>query len=153
MVVRFAFVVAWLLAMSPSFAEPLNADAARRFVVGKLFGFHCFDGSRGDGRIYGDGSVIGSIQMQGSGPYRNMWLPAGTVRVKGEAVCATLKGLPFEPCFNLDRTDDKSFRGAVAGMNFAYCDFTRRNTGIASLTARSSRPLPLEPPALAARPH
>jgi len=61
--------------------------------------------------------------MQGSGPVRNMWLPAGTLRVKGEAVCATLKSMPFEPCFSLNRTDDKSFRGAVSGMGFAYCDF------------------------------
>jgi hypothetical protein len=150
MFVRFASAAAWLLLATPSFAEPLNADGARRFVVGKLFAFTCFDGSRGDGRIYGDGSVIGTIQAQGSGPYRNMWLPAGTVQVKGEAICATLKGMPFEPCFKLDKTDDKSFRGAVSGMGFAYCDFTRRSSGVASLSLRSSRgPLSLNPPATA----
>ena len=148
MFVRVAIAVAWLFAVGPSFAEPLNADGARRFITGKLFAFHCYDGSRGDGRIYSDGSVLGSIQMQGAGPTRNMWLPAGTVRAKGEAVCATLKGLPFEPCFSLDKTDDKSFRGAVAGMGFAYCDFTRRNNGVASLSARPSsrKPLQLAPP-------
>ena len=95
--------------------------------IGKLFAFNCFDGSRGAGRIYGDGSVIGTIQFRGIGPVRSMWLPAGTLRVKGEAVCASLKGMPFEPCFNLDRTGDQSFRGAVSGLGFAYCDFTRRN--------------------------
>ena len=148
MFVRVAIAFAWLFAVGPSFAEPLNADAARRFITGKLFAFHCYDGSRGDGRIYSDGSVIGSIQMQGAGPVRNMWLPAGTVRARGEAVCATLKGLPFEPCFSLNRTDDKSFRGAVAGMGFAYCDFTRRNNGVASLIPRPSsrKPLQLTPP-------
>jgi hypothetical protein len=148
MFARFAIAAAWLLAATPSFAEPMNADGARRFVVGKMFAFTCFDGSRGDGRIYPDGSVIGTIQMQGSGPQRNMWLPAGTVYAKGEAVCANLKGLPFEPCFNLNKTDDKSFRGAVSGMGFAYCDFTRRsNAGVASLSPRSRGPLSLNPPA------
>jgi hypothetical protein len=49
---------------------------ARRFVTGNLFAFNCFDGSRGAGRIYGDGSVIGTIQFQGSGPIDLVWLTA-----------------------------------------------------------------------------
>lgn len=145
---RFAIAAACLLLATPSFAEPMNAEGARKFVVGKMFAFTCFDGSRGDGRIYADGSVIGSIQMRGNGPYRNMWLPAGTVHVRGEAVCATLKGLPFEPCFNLNKTDESSFRGAISGMGFAYCDFTRqRNEGVASLNPRSRGPMSLTAPA------
>src|SRR5437763_13495322 len=70
---------AWLAA-TPSLAESMNAEAAKRFVAGKLFAFNCFDGSRGAGRIYGDGSVIGTIQFHGSGPVRSIWLPAGTLR-------------------------------------------------------------------------
>jgi hypothetical protein len=47
--------------------------------------------------------------------------------VKGNAVCATLKGLSFEPCFNLDRTGDQSFRGSLSGLGgFMSCDFVRR---------------------------
>src|SRR5215510_11151706 len=84
----------------------LSPDAARRFVAGKLFAFNCFDGSRGAGRIYGDGSVIGTIQFRGAGPERTVALPAGTLRVKGEAVCASLQGMPFEPCFQIDKTDE-----------------------------------------------
>jgi hypothetical protein len=49
------------------------------------------------------------------------------VQVKGESVCASLRGLPMQPCFNLERIDDKSFRGSISGLGFAYCDFTRRN--------------------------
>ncbi len=79
MVARFAIVVATLLAAGTALAETMTADAARRFVTGKLFAFNCFDGSRGAGRIYGDGSVIGSIQFRGSGPVRSVWLPAGTL--------------------------------------------------------------------------
>jgi hypothetical protein len=47
--------------------------------------------------------------------------------VKGDAVCATLKGLSFEPCFNLDRTGEQSFRASLTGFgSFAHCDFARR---------------------------
>jgi hypothetical protein len=144
MIARFAIVALTLLVTGPALAEPMNPEAARRFVAGKLFAFNCFDGSRGAGRIYGDGSIIGTIQFQGSGPVRSVWLPAGTLRVKGEAVCASLKGMLFEPCFNLTRIDDRSFRGSVSGMGFAYCDFTRRMT-FAGISARghSSAPLSL----------
>ena len=106
----------------------MNADMARRFVAGKTFVYNCFDGTKGAGRIYSDGSVAGSIQLRGSGPMRFVTLPAGTLRVKGQSYCAALRGLPFEPCFNLDRSSERSFRGAVAGFNFAYCDFNRGNT-------------------------
>ncbi len=127
MLARLALVMTSLIAASPAFAEPLNADAARRFVVGKLFAFNCFDGTRGAGRVYGDGSVAGNIQFGGNGVIRYVVLPAGTLLAKGEAVCASLRGLPFEPCFNLDKTDAQSFRGSLAGLRFAYCDFTNRS--------------------------
>jgi len=130
-----AIVVAALVAAVPVSAQTMNADAARRFVVGKLFAFNCFDGSRGVGRIYGDGSVIGTMQYRGSGPTRSVWMPAGTLKVKGESVCAALKGMPFEPCFTLTRTSEHSFRGAVSGFGFAYCDFTRRSV-VASVSPR-----------------
>jgi hypothetical protein len=136
MITRFAIVASALLVAAPALAEPMSAEAARRFVAGKLFAFNCFDGSRGAGRIYGDGSVIGTIQLGGNGPVRGIWLPAGTLRVKGEAICASLKGMPIEPCFNLTRTDDRSFRGAVSGLGFAYCDFTRR-TSVAGISPSS----------------
>ena len=125
MVTRLAMVVLILLAAGSACAESLNPDAARRFVAGKLFAFDCFDGSRGAGRIYGDGSVIGTIQFRGAGPERTVSLPAGTLRARGEAVCASLQGMPFEPCFHIEKTDDRSFRGSW--MGFAYCDFTRRD--------------------------
>jgi hypothetical protein len=35
--------------------------------------------------------------------------------------------MPFEPCFHLEKTDDRSFRGSLSGLGFAYCDFTRRD--------------------------
>src|SRR5262245_25680459 len=138
---RLAIVIAALVAAGPVSAQTMNADAARRFVVGKLFAFSCFDGSRGLGRIYGDGSVIGTMQYRGTGPTRSVWMPAGTLKVKGESVCASLKGMLFEPCFPLTRPSEHSFRGAVSGCGFAYCDFPRRSV-VASVSPR--------PPAISA---
>src|SRR5437762_3786965 len=103
MVSRFAILVLILLAAGSACAESLTPDAARHFVAGKLFAFNCFDGSRGAGRIYGDGSVIGTIQFRGAGAARTVSLPAGTLRVRGKAVCASVQGMPFEPCPQLPR--------------------------------------------------
>jgi len=55
-------------------------------------------------------------------------LPTGTLRTNGDRYCASLRGLPFEPCFNLNRTSGASFRGSISGFSFAYCDFTRRGS-------------------------
>jgi hypothetical protein len=151
MTARLVTVFLTLLVAGPALAEPMSPEVARRFVAGKLFAFNCFDGSRGAGRIYGDGSIIGTIQFQGAGPVRSVWLPAGTLHVKGEAVCAALKGMLIEPCFNLSRIDDRSFRGSISGMGFAYCDFTRR-VNYAGMTPRPhpSAPLSLSAKALTA---
>jgi hypothetical protein len=123
---RFGTLIVGLLAVAPAVAQEMKADEARKFVVGKLFTYNCFEGTKGSGRINHDGSVAGTVQFQGSGPVRYAVLPANTLRVKGEQVCASLKGLPFEPCFNLQKTSHESFRGTVNGMNFAACEFRRR---------------------------
>ena len=128
-------VVAGAMA-APALAGSMNAEEARRFVAGKVFAFTCFDGTRGAGRILDDMGAAGSIQFSGSGPIRHVRLPGNTLQVRGQAVCASLKGLPFEPCFNLDKRDERSFRGSVSGMGFAYCDF--RHQGVKQmLLARS----------------
>lgn len=143
MTVRVPVAVGALLVAVPVLAEPLSPDAARRFVVGKTFAYNCFDGTRGAGRIQSDLSVVGTIQVRGNGPVRLMELPPGTLKVKGGAVCATVRGMPFEPCFNLDRTDANSFRGSISGLSFAYCDFTRRaprRPSVRSTTAELAPP-------------
>ena len=146
MIARYAIGIAALLASTPVLAESLDATAAQRLVLGKLFAFACFDGSRGAGRVYGDGSVIGTIQLRGLGPSYSVWLPAGTLKIKGETVCASLDGMPFEPCFDLNRTDDQTFRGSVSGMDFAYCDFAHHpDTNGRTAHLRPSEPLSLDP--------
>jgi hypothetical protein len=144
MIARSGIAVIALLASAPVLAENLDVATAQRFVVGKLFAFTCFEGSRGAGRVYGDGSVVGTIQLRGAGQIYSVWLPAGTLKAKGGTVCASLEGISFEPCFNLNRTDDQSFRGSVLGLDFAYCDFTHQRDRTARL--RSSEPLSLDPP-------
>ena len=145
MIARFAIAVVSLLTTSSAFAETLTADAARRFVAGKLFAFNCFDGSRGAGRIYADGSVIGNIQFRGAGPIRNRY---GCRRERcgsrARRCARRCKGMPFEPCFNLDKTNDQSFRGSVSGFGFAYCDFTRRVSVAAGISGRRQPSAPVE---------
>src|SRR2546427_10482403 len=117
MIARVAIVVVSLLAAVSARAEVLSPEAARRFVNGKLFAFNCFDGSRGAGRIYGDGSVIGTIQFRGAGPVRAVWLPAGTPRARGAAGWAPLKGMGFEAGFSLEKLEEGSVRRSWVGLS------------------------------------
>jgi len=129
--------------IAPALAGQMTADEARRFVNGKVFAFTCFDGTRGAGRILDDMGAAGAVQFAGAGPVRHLRLPGNTLQVRGQAVCASIKGIPFEPCFNLEKTDDRSFRGSVSGMGFAYCDFHHQG-GNQMLMARAvARPRPL----------
>jgi hypothetical protein len=132
-----------LLASLPAAAGEMNADEARRFVIGKMFSYTCFEGTRGQGRVNSDGSVAGSIQFQGAGPVRYAHLPANTLQVRGESVCASLRGMFFQPCFNLERISDNSFRGSVSGFGFAYCEFTRNGGRPAHSVQRASNTHPL----------
>jgi hypothetical protein len=124
----------------PAMAGMMNADEARRFVSGKVFAFTCFDGTRGAGRILDDLGAAGSVQFSGSGPIRHVRLPGNTLQIRGQAVCASIKGLPFEPCFNLDKRDDRSFRGSVSGMGFAYCDFRHQGASQMLMARSVARP-------------
>jgi hypothetical protein len=120
-----AILLVGALSGLPAKAGEMRADDARRFIAGKHFSYACFEGTSGHGRIYADGSVAGYIQVGGAGPRRYVVLPAGTLQVKGDRYCASLRGVPFEPCFSVSRTSHVSFRGALSGLGFAYCDFRR----------------------------
>src|SRR3954452_20907049 len=95
MFLRAAVALGGLLAVTPVLAEPMNADAARRFVAGKLFAFNCFEGSTGTGRIFNDGSVAGVVRMRADGPTRFMHLPAGTLYPKDGRICSNVRGAFF----------------------------------------------------------
>jgi hypothetical protein len=148
MVARFVLGTVFAAAVAvPAIAgQTMNADEARRFVAGKVFAFKCFDGTRGAGRILDDGGAAGAVQFSGSGPMRHIRLPGNTLQVRGQAVCAALKGVPFEPCFNLVKNDERSFHGSVSGMNFAYCDFRHQGVGHMLMARAISRPRSLQPP-------
>ena len=124
----------------PALAGMMSADEARKFVAGKVFAFTCVDGTRGAGRILDDMGAAGSVQFSGSGPVRHVRLPGNTLQVRGRSVCASLKGLPFEPCFNLDKRDERSFRGSVSGMGFAYCDFRHQGAQQMLMARAVARP-------------
>ena len=87
--------------------------------------------------------TAGSIQFQGKGPVKFAALPSDTLLVKGEAVCAQVKGMPFQPCFNLQKKDQRTFRGSISGFGFAYCDFTRR-TGRINVAGATTPEPPLQ---------
>src|ERR1700722_15784902 len=104
MLLRVAIVCAFVVGAASAVAEELAPEQARAFVVGKLFSYTCFDGTAGVGRIFSDGSVVGTIRPGGQAQVRFAALPAGTIKVSSNAMCAHL-----------------------AGLSFAYCDFYQRN--------------------------
>src|ERR1700755_486561 len=132
--------------VAPALAGMMTADEARRFVAGKIFAFTCFDGTRGAGRILDDMGAAGSIQFSGAGPIRHVRLPGNTLQVRGQSVCASIKGIPFEPCFNLDKRDERSFCGSVSGMGFAYCDFRHQGAAQMLMARAVARARSLHPP-------
>jgi hypothetical protein len=131
------------IATFPAIAGEMRAEEARKFVVGNLFSFSCFEGTSGEGRVQADGSVLGAVRLGGTEPTRVATLPPGTLRVRGDAICALLRGMPFEVCFDLDRIDTKSFRGSLAGLSFASCHFTKQpqRPGL----AKTSLPISIQP--------
>jgi hypothetical protein len=148
MLVRFVLgaLTASVVAAPALAGETMNGEEARKFVSGKVFVFSCFDGTRGAGRLLDDMGAAGAVQFNGSGPVRHVRLPGNTLQIRGQSVCAAIKGLPFEPCFNLDKKDEASFRGSVSGMGFAYCDFHHQG-GTQMLMARAvAHPRSLHPP-------
>ncbi|MDF2994846.1 MAG: hypothetical protein K0R27_483 [Xanthobacteraceae bacterium] len=124
----------------PASAETLSPDAAKSFVMGRTFSYKCYEGTTGAGRILPDGSVAGTIQIRGQGNMRYVTLPAGTLLTKGPAVCAKLKGVAFQPCFEVEKTSATSFRGSLAGFDKMWCSFERGGSGRAKLAQRRSKP-------------
>ena len=124
---RSILTLALVATALPAVAGELKPEEARHFIAGKHFSYTCFDGTTGAGRINADGSVAGTIQIRGSGTVRFATLPPGTIRVQPDSICASVRGIPFQPCFSVYQTDARSFRGSISGLGFAYCDFTRRN--------------------------
>jgi hypothetical protein len=128
MLSRVAVVVCTcILGAASAMAEELGPEQAKAFVVGKLFAYTCFDGTAGMGRIFADGSVIGTIRPGGRGEVRFASLPPGTIKIEGTSMCAHLSGMPLQPCFRVEKIDYRSFRGSVSGLGFAYCDFSQHN--------------------------
>jgi len=150
MLLRVIVACACALGVTSAFAEDMSPDQARAFIAGKLFSYNCFDGTSGVGRIFGDGSVIGTIRIPGTNLVRFANLPPGTIKVTHTSVCAHLQGLPIEPCFRVQKIDYHSFRGSISGLGFAYCDFSQRNPR-AALTRRAPAP-PAKTAAASARP-
>jgi hypothetical protein len=143
MMLRVAFVVcACVLAAASAAAEELAPEQARALVVGKLFTYTCFDGTAGMGRVFPDGSVVGTIQPPGEHAARFAALPPGSIKVTAKSVCAHLSGMLIDPCFRVEKINFRSFRGSISGLGFAYCDFRQHNPRAQLLTSDSAHPRP-----------
>jgi hypothetical protein len=157
MLVRVAVIAsACVLGAIAAKAQELAPEQARAFVVGKLFSYTCFDGTAGTGRIFADGSVVGTIRPGGRGEMRFANLPPGTLRVEGSSMCAHLSGMIVQPCFRVQKIDYRSFRGSISGLGFAYCDFYQHNPR-AEMMSRGPEPRTrmtsrVPPPPFAAQP-
>ncbi len=142
MQVRQVLVMAALAVSLPAEAAEMRPEEAKAFVAGKVFAYSCFEGTTGAGRINADGSVIGTIRVRGTGPSHYVALPPNTIRVASTGVCASVQGMPFQPCFDVVKIDNNRFRGSLSGFGFAYCDFVRRDsrTHVAQSGERVSTP-------------
>jgi hypothetical protein len=87
------FAVAGISAATPAVAGNIGADEARRFVVGSLFSFTCFEGTTGEGRVNADGSVGGVVRLGGSGLPQYATLPCRERQLAGaqDPVRATVR--------------------------------------------------------------
>jgi hypothetical protein len=149
---RFAFLAAGLVSgvvagtavLSPALAGEMKPDEARRFIANKLFSYNCFDGTTGAGRIHADGSVIGTMQASSGAQTRYFSLPAGTIRLTADSICASLPRAIIQPCFNVVQTSAHSFRGSLRGLSFAYCDFERRNARVNLADREGANPRPVQ---------
>ena len=140
MLARSILTVVGIIAAMPALAGELRPEEARHFIAGKHFSYTCFEGTTGSGRINADGSVVGTIQVRGSGAPHFIALPTGTIRVQSDSICASVRGMFFQPCFTVNQIDARSFRGAISGLGFAYCDFTRRNPRLEVSTSTPPQP-------------
>jgi hypothetical protein len=140
MVLRGVVLLAAVLVGGSALAgEVMKPEQAKLFVADKLFSYTCFEGTTGAGRIHADGSVVGSIRVRGAGPSRFVSLPTNTIRIQPDSICASLRGMPFSPCFKVEKIDHRTFRGSISGFGFAYCDFTQRSPRMQTADA----PVPL----------
>ncbi|MFG1347627.1 hypothetical protein V5F59_22265 [Xanthobacter autotrophicus DSM 431] len=136
--ILFAALGFAVLASAPAAAQQLTATEARTFVLGRVFSFNCFEGSKGSGRVYPDGSVAGLISLRDNSP-RFVHLPPNTLRVREEKVCGFVKGMTFEPCFDVVKTGANTFRGTLAGVQTMWCDFVSAGGDRQQVASRRSK--------------
>src|SRR5262249_43511117 len=87
-----------------------------------------------------------TIKIRGQGQTRFAALPAGTIRVDGGSMCAHLAGMPFTPCFRVERIDYRSFPGSLSGFSFPYFAFYPRNPRsplVSNTVEQSTAPTPV----------
>ena len=74
------------------------------------------------GRIFADGSVVGTIRPGGRGGCGLCTCRPGRCGSRAPR-CAHLSGMIMQPCFRVEKIDYRRFRGSISSLGFAYCDF------------------------------
>jgi hypothetical protein len=113
MVARHAVAVVTLLSFSPALAENLDAEAARRFIVG-----NCSHSLVPMDRVELPVSTMTArhdYPIPRLGTARPVWLPAETLKLTGETVCASLNRT--ELCFALAKPVIKVFGPRLRGCS------------------------------------
>lgn len=141
-------VIITMLCADTAYSKELSVTEARALVLGREFAFRCFEGTTGEGTITEDGAVAGSIQIRGRTPAHHVTLPPRTIHERSGKICASVPGLSFDPCFSMQQTNARGFRGSLLGFEFAACEFTQLRASSQPAQRRSSGlPLPIQPQA------
>jgi hypothetical protein len=87
------------------------------------------------------------------------------VHIEGSSMCAHLSSMILQPCFRVEKIDYRRFRGSIAGLGFAYCDFYKHDaraemisrgpesrTHVTRRMPPSASAHPLDPPRRCGRP-
>ena len=93
MLTRWAVLLIGFVMAAQAAAEEMSFEQAHHFVIGKLFEVSCFDGTRAMGRIYSDGSVIGTVQFRATGPERTGLAAAGHGQSQGRGRLCIARGI------------------------------------------------------------
>ena len=88
--------------------------------------------------------LTGAVQFSGAGPVRHLRLPGNTLQIRGQPFAPRSRA-SLRAVFQSRKKDERSFRGSVSGMGFAYCDFRHQGAAQMLLARAVARPRALHP--------
>ena len=129
MVVRIAVALSAVAVAVPALAEPLNAEAARRFVAGKLF---ASPASRArSARAASSTTARSPAWCACRAPARcaSCTCRPGTLFAKGETICSQVKGAFFNPVLQSQQDQRQELPRRGLGLRLCLLRFHARGGG------------------------